>query len=1154
MFEGLAADGHDLSVPELRDQFDDARRRQEGMTRQQLVDMARDRIYLNLLAENKNRDLLTRHNAVPHYGANLEPLDAVAELIEEVVNDVAQDPEIVRQALEVARGWQGEASQQERVIFVQRFKAATPKANRQQLRRLTQVLVHEVLHLREHDDYGAPTDLGLSEQAENTLNEGVVSRLTEIVWRYVDAKLASDPAERERVLRIVDGPYFRQGASRRWPDIEGMRYPSDAEVMRVVRQVGIRNLYAAYFRGASEMITGPDQGTRRSLLAPGGTAATREPVGSRPGTRPSSRPGTRPSSGFFGPGGGFGPGGPKPPPGGSGGAPFSFFGSALADEPESMLPPSAPLPPPRRPGPSSQQKKPTTDSQQKKPTTEKSVEVKLPTETTKPPVTQQPVTQQPVTQPKTPSKTQPPSRPAAPATKPLGQKPVDTSYPPSAQGRPSVHHIQGDLLRLPEHVGAIVNAAHNTILGGAGVSGAIQRAGGTRMEQEIRQIQAANPAGIATGSAVHTSAPNIKTQYVIHAVPPNFNVVRDTPTSRELLAQTYRSALALADSLGLSSVAFPVLSGSIFRGSLSAADVERIALDTLRQTDTRVRDVYLIDYQPNVIRVRLPHGAQLGPTPTIAPLSTAPGPALAPNHTLEEIEAPLLTVPFDAIVNPTDETLSSLEGISRDILSHGAPELENEIAANHPFGAELGEAVVTSAPNMGASHVIHVVVPDFRHGDQAANELALGDAYRNALTLADQLGLRTVAFPQLSAGDPRNGNVPLADLRRTIRATLESTPTTSVQQVWLVPPRGTTDTMPVLPRPTPTAARPSVQLRTRLASRLAARRPVPRPVIPGGAASRETLADLHRQRQARTAETVERDRLIASSYQQMLTRLGITPVDVAGDGDCFFHSIIKMYGDRLLPLTRNLSPTPARLRDWLADQVRADFALGAASRYAHYFPGVRTGSPQEQLRVQNWVVSRIRARGHWFSETGDAIPQIFADAAELPMTLVGLNLYHLGPQDQAPQNYIVYDGSHYRGGRATGPVMTFEQVRPIVDQLRADLAGPAPRPADDQTLLRHRDIYAEEFARLRDRFNEWLQDPAVGEVTDQRIITAANEATDAIEYFGNYFYAGLNQRIVDSLGAVIERLDGLIRRLTRQTHRQVAYNNPFAFLPGFGKK
>ena len=203
---------------------------------------------------------------------------------------------------------------------------------------------------------------------------------------------------------------------------------------------------------------------------------------------------------------------------------------------------------------------------------------------------------------------QPPdsSRPTPAPVQPSAAVPSrDASSRPGAGGRARVHHIEGSVLRF-KPVDAIVNAAHNKILGAGGISGRILARGGDAMADEIRAILKNKQ--LPTGAAVTTRAhgfPDVS--YVIHAVPPDFRPPGTlhapyargiSPESRELLAQAYRSALKEADRLKLRSVAFSTLSGAIFRGRLSVNDVERIALDALRGASTNVQDVYLVRYEP----------------------------------------------------------------------------------------------------------------------------------------------------------------------------------------------------------------------------------------------------------------------------------------------------------------------------------------------------------------------------------------------------------------------------------------------------------------------------------------------------------------------------------------------------------------------------
>ena len=118
---------------------------------------------------------------------------------------------------------------------------------------------------------------------------------------------------------------------------------------------------------------------------------------------------------------------------------------------------------------------------------------------------------------------------------------------------------RGDLTR--ERVGAIVNAANSSLMGGGGVDGAIHRAGGPAILEECRAIRAQRGA-LPPGQAVITSGGALPARRVIHTVGPIWHGGRSGEA--DTLASCYRSSLALADEEGLESVAFPSISTGAF--------------------------------------------------------------------------------------------------------------------------------------------------------------------------------------------------------------------------------------------------------------------------------------------------------------------------------------------------------------------------------------------------------------------------------------------------------------------------------------------------------------------------------------------------------------------------------------------------------------
>jgi O-acetyl-ADP-ribose deacetylase (regulator of RNase III) len=120
--------------------------------------------------------------------------------------------------------------------------------------------------------------------------------------------------------------------------------------------------------------------------------------------------------------------------------------------------------------------------------------------------------------------------------------------------------LVGDITRLD--VDAIVNAANSSLLGGGGVDGAIHRAAGPGLLAECRELRRTRlPDGLPTGRAVLTGGHRLPARHVIHTVGPVYDAV---PDPAGLLAEAYRSSLALAEQHGLRSIAFPAVSTGVY--------------------------------------------------------------------------------------------------------------------------------------------------------------------------------------------------------------------------------------------------------------------------------------------------------------------------------------------------------------------------------------------------------------------------------------------------------------------------------------------------------------------------------------------------------------------------------------------------------------
>src|SRR5271163_3979859 len=138
--------------------------------------------------------------------------------------------------------------------------------------------------------------------------------------------------------------------------------------------------------------------------------------------------------------------------------------------------------------------------------------------------------------------------------------------------------IIGDITQ--QSVDAIVNAANPSLYGGGGVDGAIHAAGGPQILEECRIVRVQKwPDGLPTGEAIATTAGDLPAKHVIHTVGPIWRGGQENEP--EHLANAYRNSLQLAESLQLTTVAFPSISTGVYGYPIEPA--ARIALETLVQ-------------------------------------------------------------------------------------------------------------------------------------------------------------------------------------------------------------------------------------------------------------------------------------------------------------------------------------------------------------------------------------------------------------------------------------------------------------------------------------------------------------------------------------------------------------------------------------------
>ena len=132
--------------------------------------------------------------------------------------------------------------------------------------------------------------------------------------------------------------------------------------------------------------------------------------------------------------------------------------------------------------------------------------------------------------------------------------------------------VEADITTL--EVDAVVNAANDHLWMGAGVAGAIKRAGGVEIE---REAMAKGPVPI--GDAVATTGGDLPARYVIHGAV----MGQDLTTDAETIGRTTRRCLEVAQELGVKSIAFPALGTGV--GGIAPGESARAMVAGVRSAD-----------------------------------------------------------------------------------------------------------------------------------------------------------------------------------------------------------------------------------------------------------------------------------------------------------------------------------------------------------------------------------------------------------------------------------------------------------------------------------------------------------------------------------------------------------------------------------------
>lgn len=140
----------------------------------------------------------------------------------------------------------------------------------------------------------------------------------------------------------------------------------------------------------------------------------------------------------------------------------------------------------------------------------------------------------------------------------------------------------------------LINAANTSMRGGGGVDGAIHKAAGTKLLEELVSNA---PNGVKTTECVKTGGYDLA-DVIVHCAGPNFSAIPnvDSTQAKDLLKKTYSNAFREGLDKGITKFITPVISGAIFRGRFSEKEIVQFTMAALKELKSDMPEVEEVEF------------------------------------------------------------------------------------------------------------------------------------------------------------------------------------------------------------------------------------------------------------------------------------------------------------------------------------------------------------------------------------------------------------------------------------------------------------------------------------------------------------------------------------------------------------------------------